>query len=117
MSVFQEYDWLMQGTPSADISVHNGANAIGQRILEWLGTPENTHVDLMGWGNNLGNLKHHPIGDELKVMAEMTLFRDLRRDIKDLDLRGISIDFLDVDTVQINLMFGNGEFFSTVVSL
>ena len=117
MSVFQEYNWLLEGTPSADISIYAGAEAMGQRILEWLGTPENTHVDLMGWGNNLGNLKHHPIGDELKVMAEMTLFRDLRRDIQDLDLRGICIDFVDVDTMQIDLMFGSGVLFSAVVSL
>ena len=71
-------------------------------------TPEGTVADMPSWGHPFYMFKHEPESDDLNVMAEMALYEKLTADIKDLDLRGLSICFSEIDRMDVAIKLGEG---------
>jgi len=103
VSEISEYNWLMSSAPGEDVKIHTDGLAMGQRIADWLATPEGSLADIPGWGNGLFSFKHEPSSENLQVMAELHLFEKLLRDIEDLDIRHISVEFPGIDMLKITI--------------
>ena len=106
MSQIKEYDYLLNGSPYEEVVIHDDLGAMGQRVAEWLDTPEGTVADMPGWGHPFYLFKHEPESDDLNVMAEMALYEKLTTDIKDLDLRGVSVSFSEIDRMDVAIKIG-----------
>jgi hypothetical protein len=115
MSELKEYNWLMVSSPSEGVSTHDDGAAMAQRILEWLGTPEGSVADLPDWGNTLFTLKHEPTGVDLQVFAEMTIFEKLIKDVEDIDIRKVSVEFPDIDMAKVTIAYGTETLEETVI--
>lgn len=75
--------------------------ALSERIREWLETPEGTLADLPHWGNNLLGFKHDPQGQNLEVGIEMAIARKMAKDIDDLVILGVGVEYLGIDFFQV----------------
>ena len=91
------------------ISRHQDADAINDRIMEWLETPEGTLADLPSWGHTLAYLQHEPPSENLEVMMECRILQKLPRDCR-IRIQGIRMDFLDIDLLHIIIMHDMGIF-------
>lgn len=116
MSTIREYDWLMKPSPDEDVKTYEDGNAMGQRILEWLGTPAGTLADLPEWGNPLASFKFEPTSPDLQVVAEMAILEKITEDIEDIDIQGVSVEFPEIDRVDLVIKYGE-EFLETTVIL
>ncbi len=108
MAQILEYDYLMGGSPSERIRTYDDGEAMNQRILEWLDTPEGTVADMPDWGSPLLRFKHEPDSPSIQVMAEMLIFRRLSEDVKGIDIRAVSVQFPEIDLMQISIVHGTG---------
>lgn len=109
MARIEELDHLLQ-TGDAGIVHHEDNAALNDRLQEWLETPEGTVVDLPGWGNRLAYMKHEPPGNHLNIMAEMDIIEKLPRDINNLSVSGILVEFREIDLLWIGINFSLGNF-------
>ena len=116
MNKVKEYDWLMRSSQIEEVKIHEDGEGMGQKISEWLGTPEGSIADLPGWGNNLFALKQEPTSINLQVMAEMSIFQKMLVDIPAIELRSVGVEFPDIDMVKITIE-SNAGIFKTVVAL
>jgi len=109
-----EFDYLMERSPSESIKTYEDGDAMNQRILEWLDTPEGTVADLPAWGHPFYLFKHEPDGPTLRVVAEMLIFQKLLADVEDIDLRSVAVEFPEMDYMRIDIEHGTA-FLSTEV--
>ena len=96
MAQIEEYSFIMELDESGVITVPD-EHAMQERIYEWLATPEGTVADKPGWGHRLSRLKFEPSGPDTNVMAEMLIAEKLSLDIKDMVLKGVLVDFKEID--------------------
>lgn len=105
--VYVELDYLLAGSPTERIISYHGTDAMSQRIMEWLDTPEGTVADLPSWGHPLFQFKHEPDSPSIQVLAEAVIARKMRQDIQDLDLRRIRVEFTDIDRMHVVVEYGD----------
>ena len=116
MSTIREYDWSMTPSPDEEVKTYEDGGAMGQRVLEWLATPEGTVADLPAWGNPLSSFKFEPDSPDLQVMAEMAIMEKITEDIENIDILGVSVEFPEIDRVDLVIEYGEG-FLETTVTL
>jgi hypothetical protein len=102
-----ELDYLLARSATERIRTYYGAEAMNQRIMEWLDTPEGSVADMPEWGHPLFRFKHEPDSPSLQVLAETLLARKMRQDIEDLDLKRIRVEFSDIDHLHITVEYGD----------
>jgi len=105
--LIEEFDLLMELDPSGVVT-HGDAAAVEERLTEWLLTPEGDHIDLPSWGNRLFGLKHEPPSESLNVLAEMALLEKLPRDVKDVNIRAVAVEFTEIDLCVVLIDYGQG---------
>ena len=110
----EEFDHLMMGDPTG-LAQYQDARALEDRIQEWLETPEGTVADMPWWGNRLAYLKHEPQGVNLQVMAEMTIARKLSSDVRNLQMRGILVENMEIDMIRVVIDYQLGTYIGEVV--
>lgn len=113
MANIEELNHLMD-TDSAGIALYQDNDALSDRLAEWCETPEGTIADLPGWGNRFAYMKHQPPGIDLEIMAEMDIVEKLPRDINNLVLAGIVVEFREIDLLFIGINHYLGNFTSEV---
>jgi hypothetical protein len=86
---------------SAEVDRFSDGEALSERIREWLETPEGTVADLPDWGHNIIGYKHDPQSTTLAVAIEMSIAQKMTRDIKNLKLLGVGVEFLEIDLFRI----------------
>lgn len=109
MPQLEEYSFLIELDQSGVTQIPDAA-AIGERIREWIATPEGSVSDLPGWGNQLARLKFEPTGIDRNVLAEMLITEKLPIDVKDMVLRGVLVEFKDIDIMYLYIDYGIGTF-------
>jgi len=109
MAEIEEYSFLMDIDESG-LERMSDQQAMEERIREWLATPEGTVADKPGWGHRLSRLKFEPSGPDTNVMAEMLIAEKLSLDIKDMVLKGVLVDFKEIDLMYVVIDFGFGAF-------
>jgi hypothetical protein len=110
----EEFDHLLAGDP-AGLATHQDNNALEDRIQEWLETPEGTIADLPWWGNRLGAIKHEPQGVSLQVKAEMSIVEKLPLDVRNVQVKGILVENMEIDMVRVVVQYQLGTFVGEVV--
>lgn len=110
----EEFDHLLRGDLTG-IARYENSTALDDRIQEWLETPEGTVADMPWWGNNLSALKHEPIGVNLQVIAEMRIARKLPVDVKNIDVRGIRVEAVEIDLIRVIIQYQLGTFVGEVM--
>ncbi|MBF0121712.1 MAG: hypothetical protein HQK79_23020 [Desulfobacterales bacterium] len=92
---------------------YRGGDALNDRIYEWFETPQGTISDNPSWGNALWLLKHEPPSMTLNVAAEMIIVEKIAKDIEDLSVKGIQVEFLEIDLMKITISHRFGEYNQT----
>ena len=110
----EEIDHLLMVGPTGLVT-YQDAQALEDRIQEWLETPEGTVSDMPWWGNRLAYLKHEPIGINLQVMAEMFIVQKLPFDVRNLQMRGILVESIDIDMIRVVIQYQLGTYVGEVV--
>lgn len=116
MAQILELSYLLERSPSERIRTYEDADAMNQRILEWLETPEGTVADMPEWGHPLFKFKHEPDSPSIQVLAEMVIFNKLADDVTGIDLRAVSVTFPEIDLMDVAIVHGTG-FLDTRVEL
>jgi hypothetical protein len=114
MSVYDAEHLITSGI-NADVERFEDGDAINERIIEWLETPEGTVADIPSWGHNLLGFKHDPQGKQLEILMEMSIAQKLTKDIRDINLRGIRIEYLDIDMFLVMIIHQYGGTVSKLV--
>lgn len=116
MAQIIEFDYLMARAPSEGVRSYEDVEAMNQRVMEWLDTPDGTVADMPEWGHPFYAFKHEPDSPSLQVMAEMMVFEKLVADVVDIDLRSVSVEFPEIDRMMVAIVHGTG-FLEKEVSL
>lgn len=106
----EEFDHLLELSPTTEIKRYDDEDALQDRIFEWLETPQGSLADLPGWGHNLSALKHEPQGVNLEVVAEMSITAKMPQDIENLSIVSVDIDFAEIDLCHIIIRHRLGIF-------
>ena len=88
----------------------NGTDGMNNRIREWLATPEGTMAEKPRWGHNLRGYQFDPPGPMMAIEIEMSLVRKIRQDVRDLTIRGISVEVTEIDMINLFIIHDNGIF-------
>ncbi|MFH1984773.1 MAG: hypothetical protein ABIL58_23275 [Pseudomonadota bacterium] len=108
MAQIIELDYLLGRSPHEVVRIYEDTDAMEQRILEWLDTPEGSVADRPEWGHPLHAFKHEPNSDSLRVMAEMMIFEKLSADVVGIDIRSVSVEFSEIDMMVVSITHGTG---------
>lgn len=103
MATIFDADHLIKTDISADVKRYEDGDSIGERIKEWLETPEGTVADLPDWGHNLIGFKHDPQSPATEILIEMAIASKISLDIKDLVLLGVGVEYLDIDLFSVTI--------------
>lgn len=97
---FEEASWLMRSSPSIDIERHSEADAMSERIREWLATPEGSVAHDPSWGHNLSQFKHDPLTTNhgFETLVIMAISRKIPLDIDNLRLISVSVKITGIDS-------------------
>ena len=109
---------MMKSAPASDVEKFQDAEAMAERIREWLDTPEGTMAHHPSWGHNLLQFKHDPLSEygNLDVLIEMEIAVKLPIDIEDIILVGVDVKILDIDLCRVDIWHQFGKT-TTEVSL
>jgi len=110
MTYIEEFDHLFELNPTTEIKKYDDEEALSDRIVEWLETPQGSLADLPGWGHNLIALKHEPQGVNLDVMAEMSITIKMPADIENLIIQSVSVEFMEIDLCRVVIRHRLGIF-------
>lgn len=116
MARIEELDHLFKIGDGGIVHYEDNA-ALNDRLQEWLETPEGTVADLPAWGNRLAYMKHEPPGVHLNIMAEMDIIEKMPRDIDNLSVSGILVEFKEIDLLWIGINFSLGGSFTSEVTI
>ena len=113
--MLEELDHLMELSisPQDALARYEGPDALNDRIEEWFETPEGTIADLPFWGNMLWMFQHEPPSVHLEVFMEAKIIKKLSSDCG-VPINGIRIDFLDIDSCRVQILYKGGFFDSEV---
>lgn len=109
MATIYEGSHLVETGISHEVDRSVDGDALSERIREWMETPEGTIADIPDWGHNITGFKHDPQGVDLEVAIEMSIARKMARDIKNLILLGILVEYLDIDLFKIVIRHQFGD--------
>lgn len=101
---------MLKSSPESDVERFASADAMAERIREWLDTPEGTMAHYPSWGHNLTPYKHDPLskGGGLDVMIEMSIAQKLPIDIEDIVLKGVNVIVMDIDLFRLEIVYQFG---------
>ena len=74
----------LKSAPDHDVERFTDADAMNERIKDWLETPEGTVAHYPSWGTNLEGFKFDPLSKDLDVLIEMAIARKLPQDVDDI---------------------------------
>lgn len=114
MSVIEELDHLLELNPTTELKKYEDEDALYDRICEWFETPQGTVADIPDWGHNMASLKFEPPGETLNVMAEMAIMVKMPRDIENLIIQSVDVEFTEIDLCQITINHSLGNYEETV---
>lgn len=104
MSIITEYEHLMALAADEGLQKLYDVEALYDRITEWFQTPEGTIADLPAWGHNLSPFKHDPTtGLYIEVMLEMAILKKLPRDVKNLEIVALRVDYPEIDLCKVTI--------------
>lgn len=109
MAVIQEYDFLLE-LGADGIKSYTDVDALFNNIREWLLTPQGSVASFPSWGHTFNRFHFHPQGSALNVLVESQIVQKMPRDVYGLTIRGISVDFKDVDLFYVRIDCGVGVF-------
>lgn len=97
---------MLKSAPDHDVERFSEAEAMDERIREWLETPEGTMAHHPSWGHNLEPFKFDPLSKNngLDILIEMAIVRKLPRDVKDISLSGVNVEVVDIDLCRIYIL-------------
>lgn len=108
-----EIDCLMRVDQGGIVVKAGEADSWLARLEEWLRTPQGSIYGLPGWGNNLEDFKHEPIGSETSHLTEVAmengLITKLRKDLPGIGLQAIRSAALSIDLWQVTFVTSNGS--------
>ncbi len=80
----------LKSAPDHDVERFTDADAMNERIKDWLETPEGDScaLSLMG-GTTLKDSEFDPLSKDLDVLIEMAIARKLPQDVDDIVLKGV----------------------------
>lgn len=107
--MLNELDHFLNTGPSGIVE-YDGVLGLNNRIGEWLGTPQYTVADDPDWGHNLRPYWFEPNNKRLGMQLEMAIVRKLPRDVRDVTIRRIGVDFPEVDVCIIEIVHHLGIF-------
>lgn len=101
-----EAERMLKSAPESDVARFTDGDAMGERIREWLDTPEGTMAHHPSWGHNLTPFKHDPLSKNgnLDVLIEMAIAVKLPLDIEDIVLKGVNVVVMDIDLCRIEIL-------------
>lgn len=99
--LIKEANHLIASSADEDVAKYVGEDAMGDRVQEWLETPEGTMANHPSWGHNLTQFKHDPLSPDLAILMELAIVAKLPRDIPDIILLGIDVTNLDIDLCRV----------------
>jgi len=103
MSIITDYEHLMALVPEEGLYRLYDVEALHDQIAEWFQTPEGTIVDLPAWGHNISPFKHEPPGLYIEVMLEMAIVRKLPRDVANLQIIALLVEYPEIDMCRITI--------------
>ncbi|MCV6588690.1 MAG: hypothetical protein OIF57_06635 [Marinobacterium sp.] len=106
---FSEIDYLLRVRPDGITHV-GGMDGLNNRISDWLDTPEGTVADNPGWGSPLRAFLHEPQSPALEIEIQMKLVQKIRRDVRDVTVRAVSVQFVSIDLIKIVIFHNLGVF-------
>lgn len=109
MSLFNELDHFL-GMNESGIQEFVDADALTNRVAEWLATPEGTVADNPSWGHNLRPFWHDPESPLLALQLEMAIVRKLPRDVRDITIRRVGVAFVAKDSCIVEIHHSLGRF-------
>ncbi len=101
-TIIEELDYLMELDEAGIVSTAD-ETALNGRIQEWFDTPQGTVADAPAWGHNLLPLKFEPPGANSSVMAAMNILEKMPRDIGNLLMYGVAVEFTEIDLMIITM--------------
>ena len=78
---------MLKSSPRDDVERFSDGDAMGERIREWLDTPE-------------GTMAHHPAWG----LMEMAIARKLPIDVENIILKGVNVVVMDIDLCRIEIL-------------
>jgi hypothetical protein len=110
----EELDHLIALDPATEVKKYLNEDVLADRIAEWLETPQGTLADLPAWGHNLRAFKFEPPGINLDVMIEMSLVVKMPKDIENLVIVGVDVEFKEIDLLKLTIRHMLGVYEDTV---
>lgn len=102
--MYYEVDRNLNSSLDSDVKRRTNIDAISERILEWLETPQGSLADLPHWGHNLSNFKHDTGYRDIAVGIELTIVEKLPKDVEGIILNGVGVEEKDIDLYEIYIL-------------
>lgn len=109
MSIFNELDHFL-GVNESGLREYEDGAALNNRLSEWLATPMSTVADNPSWGHNLRPFWHDPESPSLAMEMEMALVRKLPRDVRDITILRVGVEFRAKDYCMVEIHHQMGQF-------
>lgn len=107
--MFHELDHALR-MDEGGIREYQDGEGLANRISEWLATPVYTVADNPGWGHLFRQFWHDPESPELALQVEMSIARKLPRDVRDIRIRRVGVEFSSLDRCVIEIIHDAGRF-------
>lgn len=95
---------MFMSAPDHDVKRFTDADAMDERIKDWLETPEGTVAHNPSWGHNLERFKFDPLSKDLDVLIEMAIVQKLPLDVDDIVLKGVNVEVMEIDFCRIDIL-------------
>lgn len=109
MTVFSEFEFLFD-INAEGIKQVSSVDGMNNRIKDWLYTPEGTVADNPSWGSPLRGVQFEPHSPYLEIEIQMAIVQKIRRDVRDLTVRAVSVSFPNIDMAHIIIYHDLGVF-------
>ena len=109
----REKDRNFKNTSTEEVKSISGGDALGEKLSEWLETPRGSITDNPGWGNELRSIQFET-DSTAAVIAESFILGGIRRDIPDITITGVFVEWGEIDQCRIKIQHQSGEFSGSV---
>ena len=89
---------------------HSDAQAMNNNIHEWFCNPEGSIADEPAWGSNIAHFLFSSQTEDEAVFLEMAIAEKLSRDVRGINITGIKVEFVSIDSCSITVIHQYGVF-------